>query len=96
MVTRTFAIGLESLFPRNLRIGQPSRKENLVIPRPARDIGPTTTIARLAVRRAKPHRLIVSQNTELTAIGSSDADVTPVVSGIGLEMAILKEQPPSI
>ena len=74
-------------------MGQPSRKENVAIAGPARDIGPATTIAGLAIRGTKPHRLIVSYRSKLAAIGASDANVTPVVPGILLEVAILKEQP---
>ena len=74
-------------------MGQPSRKEYLAIAGPARDIGPATAIAGLSIRGAEPHRLIVSQRSELAAIGASDTNVTPVVPWLILEMAILKEQP---
>ena len=81
------------IFPWHFGIGQPTREENPTGSSPFRYIGTTSPCLRIPVSGPEPHGLILCQHTQLAAVRTSDANITPIVSGIRFESAGLEEQP---
>ena len=61
--------------------------------RPSRNIGTAATMVCRAVGGSEPHRLTLGEHSESGPIGSTHADVGPVVSRIDRGVAVLKGQP---
>ena len=84
---------LRLIFPRHSRARDAQGGEDVAIVRPSRNIGTAATMVCRAVGGSEPHRLTLGEHSESGPIGSTHADVGPVVSRIDRGVAVLKGQP---
>src|SRR5882762_9655013 len=71
----------------------PPRKENHPIARPSHQVRSTPVILRIAIRRAEPHFLSMSERARVRAVRSADANVRPIMAWITRRLAVLPRQP---